>query len=133
MSTCCSSAVAQDGDAVPHRHRLDLVVRHVDRRHAEPLLQRLDLAAHVHAKLRVEVRERLVHQEHLRLPDDRAAHGDTLALAAAQLLRAPVEQRVEAEQRAVSATRSVISLFGTLGSLRLKAMFCATVMCGYSA
>ena len=34
-STCCSSPLAQHGDAVAHRHRLDLVVRDVDRRRAE--------------------------------------------------------------------------------------------------
>ena len=62
-------AGSKDRDAVAHRHRLDLVVRDVDRRHAEALLQGLDLAAHVDAQLRVEVRERLVHEERP------AAHG----------------------------------------------------------
>jgi hypothetical protein len=92
-------AVPQHRDPVAHRHRLDLVVGDVDRRDAEPLLQRLDLTAHLHAQLRVEVRERLVHQERLRLADDRAAHRDPLALAAGELLRPPVEQVLEPEQR----------------------------------
>ena len=91
-------ARAQDRDAVAHGHRLDLVVRDVDRRHAEPLLQRLDLAAHVHAELGVEVRQRLVHEEHLRLANDRPAHRDALSLAAGELLRPPVEQLLEPEQ-----------------------------------
>ena len=75
-------AVAQDRDAVSHRHRLDLVVRHVDRRHAQAALQLVDLGARLHAELRVEVRQRLVHQESLGLTDDRPSHGDALALAA---------------------------------------------------
>ena len=98
MSTCCSSPDAQNRDAVAHRHRLDLVVGDVDRGHAETLLQCLDLAAHVDAELRVEVRQRLVHEEHLRLADDRPAHGDALALAAGELLRLAVEQLLEPEQ-----------------------------------
>src|SRR3954467_1700730 len=66
-------AVAHDGDALAERHRLDLVVRHVDRRRAEAPVQVLQRRAHRHAELRVEVRQRLVHEERLRLPPDRAA------------------------------------------------------------
>jgi hypothetical protein len=77
-------AVAQHRHSLPERHRLDLVVRHVDRRHAEPLVQLRELGAHRDAQLRVEVRERLVHEERLRLPHDRPAHGDALPLAARQ-------------------------------------------------
>ena len=91
-------AVAQHGDAVAHRHRLDLVVRHVDGRHREPLLQLDELGARLHAQLRVEVRERLVHQVDLRVPDDRAAHRDALALAAGEVPRLAVEVRLEIEE-----------------------------------
>ena len=38
-------AVIDDGDAVAHAHRLDLIVRDVDRRGADPLLELLDLVA----------------------------------------------------------------------------------------
>jgi len=65
-------AHAHDGDPVTHRHRLDLVVGHVDRRRPEIVLELCDLGAHLHAQLRVEVRERLVHQEDLRLADNGA-------------------------------------------------------------
>src|SRR5205807_10369117 len=57
----------------------------------------LDLRAHLDAQLRVEVREGLVHEEDLRLADDRAAHGDALALAAGELLRPAMQIRAEAE------------------------------------
>ena len=61
------------------------------------MLQLRDLGARLDAQLRVEVRERLVHQERLRVAHDRAAHGDALALAARERARLAVEQRLEVE------------------------------------
>src|SRR3954451_1581966 len=55
----------------------------------------------------VEVRQRLVEQEHLGVPDDRAADGDALALAARQLFRIAVKQRLEPED-----ARSLADLLG---------------------
>ena len=46
----------------------------------EITLQARDLSSHLHAELRIEVRERLVHQEGLRLAHDGTSHCDTLAL-----------------------------------------------------
>ena len=86
-----------DGDAVAHRHRLDLVVGDVDRRHAQSPLELVDLGAHLYAQLRVEVRERLVHQEGLRLSHDRAAHRDTLPLAARERARLALEELLDLE------------------------------------
>ena len=91
-------AVAHDRDALAERHRLDLVVRHVDRRRPEPGVEARELRAHAHPELRVEVRERLVHQEGLRLAHDRAAHGHALALPAGERGRPAVEEVVEPEQ-----------------------------------
>ena len=54
--------------------------------------------ARLDAQLGVEVRQRLVHQEHARLAHDRPAHRDALALAAGQRLRLAVEVRLEVEQ-----------------------------------
>ena len=51
-------------------------------------MQSRELAAHRHAQLGVEVRERLVHQERLRLAHHRPAHRNALALAAGELRRA---------------------------------------------
>ena len=73
-------AAVEDGHAVAHRHGFDLVVRDVQRRDAELLLQLGDLGAHLAAELGVEVRERFVHEERRRLADDRAAHRHPLAL-----------------------------------------------------
>ena len=58
-------AGVHDRDPVAHAERLDLVVRDVDRRRVELLQERLQLGAHLHPQERVEVRERLVHQQHV--------------------------------------------------------------------
>ena len=91
-------ARAHHGDAAAEGHRLDLVVRDVDGRDAEPLVELRERRAHADAELRVEVRERLVEQEGLRLARDRAAHRDALALAAGELCGASLEQVFEPEE-----------------------------------
>jgi hypothetical protein len=60
-------------------------------------MQFLDLGAHLHAKLRVQIRQRLVEQEHLRHPDDRATHRDALPLPTGKLTRIAIEIGLEAE------------------------------------
>src|SRR6266851_1727444 len=90
-------AVVHHHDLVRHRHGLDLVVRDVDRGGPEALMQLLDLGAHLHAELGVEIGERLVEQKHLRIAHDGAAHGDALALTAGQLPRKAREQMGEAQ------------------------------------
>ena len=97
----------QHGDPVAHRHRLDLVVGDVHRGDAEAPLELGDLGAGLHAELGVEVRQRLVHQEQLRLAHDRTTHRHALALAARQLAGLAVEHGGELEQ------------FGHLGHLGL--------------
>ena len=99
LAALLDHAVAHHDDLVGHRHRLDLVVGHVDRRGLQALVQLLQLGAHRHAQLGVEVRERLVEQEHLRVAHDAAPHRDALALAAGELARIAVEQLGEPEDR----------------------------------
>ena len=116
-------ALAHDGDAVAHRHRLDLVVRDVDRRHAEVGLQLRDLRARLDAQLRVEVRERLVHQER--------RGSRTIARPIATRWRWPPEsarglrfsKSSSPSSVAACCTRSSISAFGIFFRRRPKAMF----------
>ena len=96
-SDLLEDAVAQDRDPVAHRHRLDLVVGHIDGRRADLALEPPDLAARLGAELRVEVRERLVHQERLRVADERPSERDALPLAARQLPWLAFEQRPDSE------------------------------------
>ena len=90
-------AVAHDRHAVTHRHRLHLVVGDVHHRGAEASLQLDDVGAHLDAELGVEVRQRLVHQEHPRRAHDGAAHRHPLTLPARQRLGEPVEVLGEPE------------------------------------
>ena len=124
-------AVVHHDDLVGHGHGLDLVVGDVDRGGLQPLVQGLDLRPHRDAQLGVEVRQRLVEQEHLRVAHDRAAHGDPLALPARELLGVAVEQRRQARGSPPPAlTLAEISAFGARRSLSEKAMFSATLICG---
>ena len=77
-------AVLHDDDAVAQGHGLGLVVGDVDEGGVDALTQLDDLGAHLVAQLGVQVGQRLVHQEHLGVPDDGAADGHALALAAGQ-------------------------------------------------
>ena len=78
-------AAEHDRHAIAERHRLGLVVGDVDGGRVEPALDPGDLGAHLHAQLGVQVGEGLVHQERLRVTDDRAPHRDALALPAGQV------------------------------------------------
>ena len=80
-------AGAHHGDAVGHGERFFLVVRDVDGRDLELLLELADLGAHLHAQLGVEVGERLVEQQDLGLDHQAAGDGDALELAARELVR----------------------------------------------
>src|SRR6266849_3542984 len=84
-------------DSTGHGHRFDLVVRDVDGGGLQALVQRLDLGAHRDAQLGVEVRKRLVEQEHLGIAHDGAAHRHALALPARKLARIAVEIRFQIE------------------------------------
>ena len=125
-------ARSHHGDPVAHRHRLDLVVGDEHGRDAGLALERLDLGAHVDPQLGVQVRERLVHQEHLRVSHQRPAERHPLALAAGQLPRLSVEQAVQPQPR--RPPRSPAARTSALRHLaRLAARtrgFGARVICG---
>ena len=106
MSNCCRMPSLHHGDAVAHRHGLDLVVGHVEVGGLQAAVQLADLGAGLHAQLGVEVGQRLVHQEDLRLAHDGAAQRDALALAAGELARLAVEELVRSS-RAISRATSL--------------------------
>ena len=114
-------AVVHDDDAVGHGHRLDLVVGDVDGGGLQPLVVLLDLRAHLHAELGVEVGERLVEEEDLGVAHHRAAHGDALALAAGELARVAREVGVEAEDAGGLADAGAALVLGRAGELEREA------------
>ncbi len=86
-------------------------------------MQFLDLGAHGDAQLGIEVGERFVEKEDLRIAHDRPAHGDALALAAGELARIAVEKLGEAENLGSRARRAGrCPAFGEPFSISEKAM-----------
>ena len=73
-------------------------MRDVDRGDAELAHEHADLDAKLLPQRSVEVRERLVEEEHARPAHDRAAHRDALALAARELRREAIHQPPELEE-----------------------------------
>ncbi len=97
-------------------------------------MELLQLGAHVHAQLGVEVRERLVEQVHVGLTDERTRERDPLALAARELERLAVEQRLAADE--LGGGQDLGS--GLVAALTPRArrpnpMFSSTLRCGKSA
>ena len=82
----------QHGHPVGDAQRFLLIVRDVDRRGLEPLVQFLDLGAHGDAQLGVEVGQGFVEQKQLGVAGQGPAHGHALALPARQLARLAVQQ-----------------------------------------
>ncbi|MNF95211.1 hypothetical protein D3C84_779520 [compost metagenome] len=82
-------------DLVGQGHRLDLVVGHVDHSGAQAGVQPGDLVAHLHAQGRVEVGQRFVEQQDVRLAGHRPAHGHALALATGEFLGLALQQLVQ--------------------------------------
>ena len=80
-------ALVHHDDAVGERHRLDLVVRHVDRGRAVLEVEALELDAHAFAQLGIERADGLVEEQRLGPADQRAADGDALHVAARERRR----------------------------------------------
>ncbi len=108
-------------DVVAQRHRLDLVVRDVDRRHLRLVVQVLDLGAHLDAQLGVEVGERLVEQEQRRVARQRAAHRDALALAAGELAGLAIQQVLDLQHLRDARDRRVALGLGHVAHLQPEA------------
>src|SRR5262245_2891126 len=89
-------ALAEDRNAVRHRHRLALVVGHVDGGDAELAMDPLDLDLHLLAQVLVERAERLVEQQDVGLEHEGPRQGYTLLLAARELTRPPAGQITKA-------------------------------------
>jgi hypothetical protein len=87
-----------------HRHvvaeheRLVLVVGHEHAGDAEVGEEGVDLAPHLHPQRRVEVRERLVEQEHAGAGSERPGQRHALLLAAGQRRRQPVAEAGEPDE-----------------------------------
>ena len=81
----------QNHDLVGHGHRFDLIVRDVDHRRGQALVQLGNLQPHPVAQRRIQVRQRFVEQKGRRFTHDGAADGHALALTAGKLAGAAVQ------------------------------------------
>ena len=79
------------------RQGLGLVVGDEDRGHAEGLLELLEEGAGLETQPGVEVRQRLVEEEHLRVTGDGPGQGDPLLLPAGELGRPTLHECGKAE------------------------------------
>jgi hypothetical protein len=80
------------------RHRLFLIMGHIDGRQAKALLDLADFLAHMAAQLGVKVGQRFVQQQHLGFQHDGARHRDALLLAARQFRRQPRAKPLQPHQ-----------------------------------
>ena len=133
MPTCSILPAVEHREPVAHRERLLLVVRHVDEREPDLLLDLLELDLHLLTELQVERAERLVEQQHLRPIHQRAGERHALPLPTGELGRLAAAEAAEADHLERSSTRARRSSFGTFLTRRPYATFSATVMCGNSA
>ena len=85
-------AAVHHGHLVCHGHGLELVVRHIDNRRLQVLMEPLDFGPHLRAQLGVEIGERFVHQEYRGVANEGAAQGHALLLSARELTRPALEQ-----------------------------------------
>jgi hypothetical protein len=85
-------ALAHDGDARGHRHRLFLVVRHHDAGHAHVLDDVDELDLRLLAQLLVQRAQRLVEQQHLRPLGQAARKRNALLLPAGELMGLPLAE-----------------------------------------
>ncbi len=113
----------QNDDAVGERHRLHLIVSDVNHRRLGHLLVELgDFDAGGDTQRRIEVGQWLVEQEDLRVAADRAADGNTLALAAQRALGRRSRYCVSCRISAAARTRRSISCLFSLAIFMPKAM-----------
>ena len=89
--------VDEDSHLVRERGRVLEVVRDEDHRQPEVAQQLAQLEPHRRLRVRVERRQRLVEEQHVRLARERAGERDALLLAAGELGRPRVRERGDVE------------------------------------
>ena len=107
-----------DRNARSQRHRLDLVVRHVNNGGIQALVQLFNLGTHVNAQLCVEVRQRLVEQVKLWLPCQRTTYRYPLALPSRKLARLAIQQMLYLQQ--LSHRLNAFAALGLVNLAHLK-------------
>ena len=113
-------AVLHNNDAGTHGHSLDLVMGNVDEGGAQTEVQLGQLGPHLCTELCVQVGQRLVKEEDLRLTDDSTTQSNTLTLTAGQSLRLPVEQVGDVEDAGGFFYAALDLILGGLAELQAE-------------
>ena len=82
--------MVHDGNPITDRHRLFLIMRHIDRRNADAVLNLLDDRAHLNAQFRIEIGKRLIHQQNIGRNGKCPGQGNALLLTTGKTFRHPV-------------------------------------------
>ena len=112
------NAVIDEADLRGEGHGLHLVVRNVDEGGAGLNVQALEFVAHFKAELRVQVRERLVHEQNRGLRGESPCDGNTLLLAAGELGGVALHEHTDFDDAADAADGEVDFLLRELSHLR---------------
>ena len=92
-------ALVHDADPVGQAHGLDLIMGDIDGGGLAFGQDALQFRPHFQSQKGIEVRQRLVHQDHVRLHRQGAGHGDALTLTARQFARIAFQQLFDMHQR----------------------------------
>ena len=96
-SDLLEQTVVQNRNAVTHGQSFGLVVGHVHGGDAQLTLQRSNLGTGLDTQLGVQVGQRLIHEEDLRLTDNCTAHCHTLTLTTGKCLRLTIQVGLQVE------------------------------------
>ena len=112
------NAVIDEADLRGEGHGLHLVVRDVDKGGAGFDVQALQFIAHLEPELRVQVRERLVHEQNRGLRGESPCNRNTLLLAAGELGGVALHEHTDFDDAADAADGEVDFLLRELSHLR---------------
>ena len=122
-------AALHNGNSVGDSQRFFLIVGHVDCRDAELTLHKPDILPHLDAQLGVKIRQRLVHEQHIRFDRHRAGEADALLLPAGHCVRKTIGKRGQThirERLCRARPDRVVIAFGEVLPLCVKITACST-------
>ena len=122
------NTILHDDDSGTKGHSLRLVMRDIDDGCTQSLMQLGDLGSHLDTKLCIQVGERLIHQEDLRVTDNCTSHCDTLSLSAGKSLRLSVKQLLKVKDLCSISDLSVDLILRHLSQLQRE---CHVVINGH--
>ena len=122
------NAVLHNNDSGTKGHSLGLVMCNVDDGGAQSLMQLSDLDTHLYTQLSIQVGQRLIHQEYLRVTNDCTSHSNTLSLTTGQSLGLTIKQRSQIQDLSCFLNHLIDLILGNFSQLQTK---CHVVVYGH--